>query len=89
MDRFKNPLPPVLIVFVIGYFARIYELLCGNHFVFHGEALGINYLVSLYLVRSLVLDPSMKLTLTEIFIGVNMDGLYWVDLVFVGINMDG
>ncbi len=37
----------------------------------------------------MVLNPSMKLTLTEIFIGVDMDGLYWVDLVFVGVNMDG
>ena len=32
---------------------------------------------------------SEQLILTEIFIGVNIDGLYLVDIVFIGINKDG
>ena len=30
VNQCKNPLPPVLIVFVIGYLFFIYELPCGN-----------------------------------------------------------
>ncbi len=46
VSRCKNPRPPVLIVFVIGYVPLelpfFYELPCGNPFIFpcFGEALG-------------------------------------------------